>query len=306
MEKAKADYLVQLTGKDTRNKQLVDENADMKHVIDSYNHPNPQVSGGHIVLVNEAENSVYLDLGSDDGLNRKTTFNVYPRGTVNVTNVPPKGQIEVTNVSAPHTSEARVVNNPINDPLLPGDVVHSVEWAPGQHPHYAITGVVDLNGNGKDQTQKLIEMIRSTGGQVDAYIENYTDTDGKPAARTKGKIDYNTRYLIVAPQMENTPDGAARLTANATLMKEAKDNNVEEIGLDKFLDMMGYVATARRGFWHGRRPAESDCQRRAKRLVSEFVSPPAWRNRRRRLRHRPITLQSLSPAPISPRRVAGG
>lgn len=242
LEKTKADYQAQISAGDLRYKQVVAENADMKHLIDSYSHPNPQVSGGHIVLVNEAENSVYLDLGSDDGLNRKTTFNVYPRGTVNVTNIPAKGQIEVTNVSGPHTSEARIVNNPINNPLLPGDLVHSIEWAPGQHPHYAIDGIVDLTGNGKDQTQKLIEMINASGGIVDAYLEDFTDSDGKLSARVRGKITFNTRYLINGSQNASTAEGLARLGPSQALDKEAVENHVEQIGLDKFLDMMGYVA----------------------------------------------------------------
>ncbi len=221
---------------------LIKENTDLKHELDSYNRPNPAVSGGRILWVNQRDNVAFLSLGSDDNLQRKTTFNVYPAGTANVTGVVPKGKVEVTNITGTHTSEARIVENPIGDPLLPGDLVHTIGWAPGQHPHYAIGGVIDLAGNGGDQTHKLREMIEATGGIVDAEVVTSKGDENKLVGRVKGAITINTRYLILGDPKVDTPEGAARLAATTTLITEANRLHVEQIGLNKFLGMIGYVA----------------------------------------------------------------
>lgn len=242
MDAIKAKNQKDVAALSLRVAELIKENTELKHVVDSYNRPNPEVSGGTILWVNQRDNTVYLSLGSDDNLRRKTTFNVYPVGTANVNNAVPKGKVEVTNITGTHTSEARIVENAIANPLLPGDLVHSVEWAPGQHAHYAIGGVVDMNGSGYDQTQKLKQLIESTGGVVDAYIEGFKDSDGKPGARVKGAITINTRYLVLGDPKVDTPDGAARLNPTTTLITEASRLHVEQIGLNKFLSMMGYVA----------------------------------------------------------------
>lgn len=241
IDQLKADAQSKLAAANVRIGKLSNENGELKLVVDRYNRPNPEVSGGKILFVNQSDNTVMLNIGADDGLQRRTTFNVYPQGTANVTNLAPKGRVEVTSTT-PHTAVARIVDNAIADPLLPGDLVHSIEWAPGQHPHYAIAGVIDLNGSGADQTQRLKEMIESTGGIVDAWLEDYKDSDGKLTARVKGSIGPNTRYLIRGDSKENSVEGAARVGPTSTLITEANQQHVEQIGLSKFLYMMGYVA----------------------------------------------------------------
>jgi hypothetical protein len=242
LDALKAENQRKITALGLQIAALTKENAAMKIVIDSHNQTNPQTSGGTVLWVNQRDNVAFISLGSEDNLQRKTTFNVYPQGTANVTNTVPKGKVEVTNITGLHTSEARIVENAISDPLLPGDVVHSADWLPNQHSHYAIGGLVDMDGSGTDQTRKLIELIQSSGGVVDAYVENYKDSDGKPAARPKGAITINTRYLIIGDQKAETPEGLARSRATTTLITEADRKHVEQIGLNKFLSMSGYVA----------------------------------------------------------------
>jgi hypothetical protein len=241
-ETDKAKLQQSITAQGLKIAELSSDLVRAKRELDSKNQPNPAVSGGRILWVNQRDNVAFLSLGSDDNLQRKTTFNVYPQGTANVTNAVPKGKVEVTNVTGTHTSEARIVENPIGDPLLPGDVVHSGEWSPGQHLHYALAGVIDLNGSGTDQTHKMRELIESTGGVVDAEVVTTKGEDGKLVGRVKGAITINTRYLILGDPKVDTPEGAARLQATTTLITEASRLHVDQIGLNKFLGMMGYVA----------------------------------------------------------------
>jgi len=241
-DELKAGYEKRIAALGVRVAELTKDNLALKIALDSTHMPNPAVSGGMILWVNQRDNVAFLNLGSDDNLQRKITFNVYPAGTANVTGVVPKGKVEVTNITGTHTSEARIVENPIGDPLLPGDLVHTIGWAPGQHPHYALGAVMDLAGNGGDQTHKVREMIEATGGVVDAEVMTTKGEGGLLVGRVKGAITINTRYLILGDPKVDTEEGKARLQPTTTLITEANRLHVEQIGLNKFLSMIGYVA----------------------------------------------------------------
>ncbi len=225
--------------------QLAKANTDVAKIKDElakFSKIDPSVMGGRITWINQRDNMAYLNLGSDDGLRRRISFSVYPSGTTDVAKATPKGKLEVVNVTGPHESEARIIDNPITNPLLPGDLVHTVGWHPGQHEHFAIAGFVDLDGNGTDQTKKLHDLILANGGFVDAEIVEIKGPEGKPTLKVNGNVNVNTRYLIMG-DMES-PAARERLTASTTLQKEAKNLNVETIGLQKFLGMMGYTPRA--------------------------------------------------------------
>ena len=99
-----------------------------------------------VTWINQRDNMAYINLGWDDGLHRRITFSVYPAGTTDVAKAVSKGKIEVVNVTGPHEAEARIVDNPINNPLLPRDMIHTQGWHPGQHEHFGINGFVDIDG----------------------------------------------------------------------------------------------------------------------------------------------------------------
>ncbi len=100
-----------------------------------------------------------------------------------------KGAIEVINLTDPHTAECRILRDSPSHPLLPGDIIYTPAWRPGQQDHFALVGTMDINGNGSDDRQRLRDLIAMNGGIIDAEI----GPDGKPI----GKITLNTRYVVV-------------------------------------------------------------------------------------------------------------
>jgi hypothetical protein len=195
----------------------------------------------------------YINLGWDDGLHRRITFSVYPQGTTDVAKATSKGKIEVINVTGPHLAEARIIDNPTNNPLLPGDMIHTEGWHPGQHEHFAIAGMVDIDGTGRDQTEKLHDLILANGGYVDAEIAinpKVMTADGRPTTSVKGLgpngegMTVNTRYLILGEMTTEKQDSQVRIAPSTAMMNAATRLNVEVIGLQKFLAMMGYTPRA--------------------------------------------------------------
>ena len=93
------------------------------------------------------------------------------------------------------------------------------------------------------------DLITSNGGIVDAEVNE--------AGKVTGAITVNTRYLILGEVKADTPAAAKKVTGTTTLLTDAKRLNVEQIGLDKFLDMMGYTATGT-GTTPGKAPDKGD------------------------------------------------
>ncbi|HEV3415396.1 MAG TPA: hypothetical protein VG056_01220 [Pirellulales bacterium] len=230
--------------------QFEKTNKDLAAIKDAYNkyfHLDPSATGGQITWVNQREEMAYINLGWDDGLHRRITFSAYPPGTTDVEKAIAKGKIEVINVTGPHQAEARIVENPTNNPLLPGDMIHTQGWHPGQHEHFAIAGFIDIDGVGHDQTKKLHDLILANGGIVDVELVEEKQNDSSIAYRPKGEMTVNTRYLIMGEQSTEKAAATKLVTPSAALSKTASQLGVEQIGLQKFLSMMGYTPHAAAG-----------------------------------------------------------
>jgi hypothetical protein len=95
-----------------------------------------------------------------------------------------------------------------------------------------LTGIVDLDGDGRSDMQLARDLIELNGGAVDAYL---TD-DGK----VEGEITVNTRYLVVGAFPEAANQGAMQQGFQA-MSSDAQVSGVEEITLDKFINQIGYT-----------------------------------------------------------------
>ncbi len=68
-----------------------------------------------------------------------------------MTSASKKGGIEISRILGDHLAEARIVDDNISDPLLPGDVVHTALWTPGVREKFAFTDGMDIDGDGTDR-----------------------------------------------------------------------------------------------------------------------------------------------------------
>ena len=188
-----------------------------------------EVADGRITLVNDRKRTVWINLGLADGLRELTTFGVYDfkEDGVMRNEKEIKARIQITKVLDQHLAEGRITEEELQDPILPGDQVHSPAWRAGSRIHFALAGFFDVNGDGKTDREIIRNMVASVGGIIDAEVHD----DGSKT----GKITANTRYVI---KSDAEKLGAAK--GYNDLMREIQFHDVEQISLESFLNYVGW------------------------------------------------------------------
>lgn len=186
---------------------------------------------GRIIDVNQRRGLVWINLGEADALRRQITFSVFGPDENNVNRVKRKGSIEVTQILDNHMAEARVIDDMISDPILPGDKIYTPLWHPGRLERFALAGWMDLDGDNVSDRQMVRELISMAGGVIDAEVDD--------EANRTGEMTINTRFLVVGEERDNINSELGKLQA------EALSLGVERITLDKFLDHIGWTDTKR-------------------------------------------------------------
>jgi len=186
---------------------------------------------GEIRWVNQRNGTVWINLGRSDGLARHTSFSVYPVNTTDVSGAGKKAGIEVTQILGDHLAEARIVEDDVSNPVMPGDQIHTPVWAPGYQKRFALAGQMDINSDGKSDLDVLRNVITMNGGIIDAEMDN--------KGKQTGKITVNTRYLVRGepPDAKGNP---AVIAAYTRMIGTAENLGIEQISLDELLMRMGY------------------------------------------------------------------
>jgi hypothetical protein len=136
---------------DSEMKKLADELkkayetvANKQNVIEGLTEATPTVPDGRVSWVNQRDDTLFINVGSDDGLQRRISFSVYDRNATDAAKAVKKGSIEVLNIRGPHLAEARIMESTNSDPIVPGDIIFTPIWDPGQTQHFAIVGFIDF------------------------------------------------------------------------------------------------------------------------------------------------------------------
>ncbi|NLF68540.1 MAG: hypothetical protein GX575_05725 [Candidatus Anammoximicrobium sp.] len=188
---------------------------------------------GEVTLVNSRANTVWINLGSADNVERQMIFSVIDQNETGVTRSKVKGRIEITQVKDRHTSEARILDEEdLANPIMQGDKIYSPSFRKGQKTRFALAGLIDMDKDGKSDQTKVKALITMNGGLVDAELLE----DGSIA----GKITMETRYLVKGDRPTDKTnqkliEGYTAMTGEATRL------GIESITLENLLDRMGYV-----------------------------------------------------------------
>lgn len=193
--------------------------------------PTFEMADGKIRWVNQRTQTVWIDLGRADALQRLTSFSVFPADTNDVTKGGKKASIEVTQVLGDHLSECTITEDQHGDPVMPGDVIHTPVWAPGEREHFALGVGIDIDGDGKSDLARVRNVITMNGGVVDCYID--------AAGERVGDFTDSTRYLVKGAKPDETA-GEGVLAANTRMIDEAKERGLMTITLKALLDKMGW------------------------------------------------------------------
>ena len=220
---------------------VTSENEKMKIKINGYEREVFDRPDGQIVKVASRLQSVFINIGSEDGLPQNETFSIYDQDVINFDKGKHKAKIEVTRIY-PYRAEARITEEDPTNPILSGDHVLTATWDPGNKVKFAVAGAFNLDGDIYDDRDKLIKMIERNGGEVVATH----DSEGT----ITGKIDASVRYIVIGKPPTLAEDAGEGLMRNSsaivaamrTLEAEAKKNTVEPIDLPKLLKRMGVRA----------------------------------------------------------------
>jgi hypothetical protein len=195
---------------------------------------------GEITWVNQRERIAWINVGFADGLARQTTFSVHDHDENGLTSHEPKARIEVLKILEPHMAECRILSDKPKNPILPGDKLFTPAWSPGQRLHFALAGIIDIDGDGRSDREEIKNIITLNGGVIDS--EQLED------GRRVGDITHETRYLLrgKAPTEKDFPGsadtGKRAFQSYTEMVGSAEKKSVELIDVARFLSMMSWKA----------------------------------------------------------------
>lgn len=195
------------------------------------------LADGKITWVNQKTRTVWLNQGAADGLIRQTSFSVVAADENNPASAPKKAKIEVTNIQGPHLAEARIVDDDIRNPIMPGDQILSPVYSPGRAQHFALAGFMDLNKDGLSDRSTVRDMIRMNGGVIDAEVAD----DGK----VTGQITSNTNFLIKGDRATDKTVTEGVMKGIEAIEKQAQTYAVRTMSVADLIAQMGYQSPDR-------------------------------------------------------------
>lgn len=199
---------------------------DLINELAGYRKTDFTVGYGNISYIDQKKRIVFINLGGADGLRSGVLFTVKAANQGTASGDTVKGRIEVTNILGPHLAEARILEDTLTYPLVPGDQIWTSLWHPGVQEHYAIAGAIDLDKDGNDDRDIVRDLITQAGGIIDA------EADGD---KRIGAMSVNTRFVIVG-----TPPKERGQAQYSDLLSEADKLKIDRISIEKFLDRSGW------------------------------------------------------------------
>ena len=228
-EHAKAQEM--LRSKITKLERVIEILQNNQAVPDPYAQPADAV----VRYANQRDGKVWLNIGQSDSLRPQVTFSVYSADTNDVNAGESKGSIEVIRILGPHMAEARITEDEPTRPIIAGDKVYSQVWNRGRQVGFAITGLIDMDGDNRSDLDQLKTIIELNDGRVDAVPGKDGGIDGEMTA--------DTRYLILGSFPDDSRKESKYLRdAWQVMNEEATTLNIEGITLNEFLSLMCWVA----------------------------------------------------------------
>ncbi|MGO9111681.1 MAG: hypothetical protein ACLP9L_20845 [Thermoguttaceae bacterium] len=188
------------------------------------------VPSGEITWVSLPNKMVWINRGRADALQRQTKFTVYSADSTNAAKAVKKGSIEVTRIEGDHMAQARILEDKIADPILVGDKVFTPLWSPGQQNHFALTGIMNLDGDGHNQLSVVRGLIIQNGGAVDCWLDEQ--------GHKQGQITADTRFLVKGDAPEKS--SPEMIKNHGAIISDAERYQVHKMTLSDFKQQMNY------------------------------------------------------------------
>lgn len=226
--------------------KIAEINAELAERVDQLSNAEFERADAEVIYADQANKVVRLNVGTDDGIRPLTTFNVFPSDAIDVGGAKAKGSVQVVAALGPHECEARILEDEMSAPIMPGDLVYTPLWRPGETVRYALDYNLDINDDGRSDLDEIIGLIQLAGGEVAAYL----DANGKEV----GAIDSGVYRIVVSEdeivdvlQKDASLDQATKdqiLQTREGFLDAARKNGVRSMTLSDFLVRVGYKKAA--------------------------------------------------------------
>jgi hypothetical protein len=240
-----------------KEKALQKQIVDLNNRIDKYREKltppdlfKYDVPKGRIVRLDPRGEVAWVNIGSADNVqgHQNLTFSIFSSETGSQANSERKGALEIVDVLEPHMSMAKIteVTDPGRNPIVTGDVLINPAWSPTNRIHVAVAGLIDLAGEGRDNTDEFLRNLRREGIVVDAYLDLH-DMGIKGEGMTI-KTDYlimgetptfdETRQInLDDPRVQRKEDILSKI---ATMRKQATELGATVVPFRRFVLLTGY------------------------------------------------------------------
>lgn len=232
MFKDNEDQFVEANNKIAKANESIKElnviREDLQRVAKAKKNKSVNRPDGLILSYNPMTKVAVINLGSGNNLRNQQTFDVYPANATTST-TKPKGSLQVFQVNF-NQALCYADEFSTSDPITMGDKIFTKGWTPGDHVRYALCGILDLTGDGKNDVDRVLTYIQQHGDVCDAYLDG---------TAMHGKIVAETQFYVVgtAPDAEKYPKEAA---AYKEFVSQAKRYSIPAITLQ---DLMSRLET---------------------------------------------------------------
>ncbi len=200
---------------------------------------------GLIRRVDNTTRTVWVNLGSEDGLRPQVSFSVYTKGHQGVGrgNADIKAKIEVTKIRGAHLSEARILSEDLARPIQENDPIYSPVWSKGLKEYFTFVGVLDLNGDDKSDRELLRNVLETAGGGIELEVD-----DAGNRIPAEGQLSVKSKFLVVG-KLEDPTDYPGTDTQKQEEIKKVqeqykeltKDAMRKGIKVVTFRDFLNYI-----------------------------------------------------------------
>ena len=190
-----------------------------------------EVPDGRITFADAEARTVQIDLGRGDGLARGVVFHVFDPSSQGVTKTQQKATIEVTRITGAESAEARIIQDEIGDPILSGDLVFTPLWQAGVQREFCLLGILDINGDGRDDGEAVRNLIRRQNAVVTAEV----DAQGQ----SRGEVTPDVRYVVIGRRPLMDAEGVPKDNYDKMLAR-AEELGIDQISVDKLLAYLNH------------------------------------------------------------------
>ena len=206
------------------------------------------IPDGKIMLIDNQNNIVHINIGTNNQVYQGLTFSVYDRNAPIPKDGKGKAEIEVYSVSK-DIAAARIIRSEIRRPISRDDMIANLIWDSSETKVFTVAGDFDLDDNGDidfDGNANVKALIEKWGGKVlDSATINTDFVVLGEAPKVGSKPTFE--QVVIDPLAMDKYEASMERRKNYRLTEErAQDLSIHILNTERFLYFIGYKTQAQK------------------------------------------------------------